>query len=142
MDIQLPTGFLQEIEEILKSRFIDINYIKEAFEQSIIETYIGIRIRNGLPCCDTVYSTNKNIRKNYVQYDPKYHIRMSLISEKLYHILNRSILSGTLDEFSNPYSYNNKKKYINANIEMNFQLTDTLFSDSELEYINSVEPAF
>ena len=131
-----------QIDEILRSKQIDINIIKEAFEQCIIDTYSSIRIRHRLPGGDTVYSTDKNIRKKCVQYDPKYYIRMMLITQNIYRILHESIISGNIDDFSNPYSYRNRQRYIKANIDSNFQLTDTLFSDQELEYLTSVEPIF
>ena len=113
-----------QIDEILRSKQIDINIIKEAFEQCIIDTYSGIRIRHRLPGGDTVYSTDKNIRKKCVQYDPKYYIRMMLITQNIYRILHESIISGNIDDFSNPYSYRNRQRYIKANIDSNFQLTD------------------
>ena len=133
---------MTELQNILLQKNIDINIIKEAFEQTIFETYSTVRVKYNLSGSDTIYSIDKNIRNKYISFDIKYHIRSVLITQHIYQILHESIKKGDIDIFTDPFSFKNKQKYLHSNIVSNFQITDTLFTDDELEYINTINPIF
>lgn len=131
----------EDIDNILKDNDININDIINAFEQTIFETYLSIRDRHKLPNGDTIYNLDPTIRKKYVKFDPKHKQRTLLIIEEVYKLVYKSIEKGNIDKFSDPNSYRNRQEYINCNISTFFKITDTLFSDIELQQI-SINPMF
>lgn len=133
---------MTELDNILLQKNININIIKEAYEQTIFETYSTLRVKYNLPGSDTIYSIDKNTRNKYISFDIKYHVRSVLIIQNIYQILHESIKKGDIDRFADPFSFKNRQKYLHSNISSNFQITDTLFTDDELEYINKINPTF
>ena len=130
------------IDNILIYKNIKLNTIVESFEQTIFETYGSMRKLYDLPFCDTIYSRNSDIRKIYRESDINYHTRILLIIEEVYKILHKSIINGNIDIFLEPLSYKNRQKYILANIESNFKITDTLFTPEELKKVSVSIPVF
>lgn len=131
----------EHIDQLIQNIGIKLGEVIESFEQTIFETYIHIRNRYNLHGQDTIYSLNQDIRKKYVNFDPKYRERILLIIEQIYIIFDKSIKNESIDKFLSPSSFQSRREYINANISTNFQITDTLFSDQELKDL-SINPIF
>jgi hypothetical protein len=131
----------EDIDNVLKDNNINMNDIIDAFEQTIFDTYMSIRDRHKLPNGDTIYHLDPTIRKKYVKFDPKHKYRTLLIIEEVYKLVEKSIKERNIDKFLDPNSYRNRQEYINCNISTFFKITDTLFSDIELQQI-SVNPIF
>ena len=131
----------EHIDQLIQNIGIKLGEVIESFEQTIFETYIHIRNRYNLHGQDTIYSLNQDIRKKYVNFDPKYRERILLIIEQIYIIFDKSIKNESIDKFLSPSSFQSRREYINANISTNFQITDTLFSDQELKDL-SIIPIF